>query len=223
MFKALGNKPSKFSLPSAPWINNSASPDDVENLISDTGSSSSKNWPNFNYFRSLRIGQQANENDNQPTKIERCLSCFPSLGYHQRLIGFGVSMSLGIFFFFMSAMNLPVLILRSRKFSLLFTMGSISTMSSIGFITGPTNFLTKLLSKNHLVFSLVYSCTLIATLYFALHLQSTMLTVPCAFFQVLALIWLVFSFIPGGQRGLQFITSMLSSTFKKSVSQTLPV
>lgn len=79
MFKALGNKPSKFSLPSAPWINNSASPDDVENLISDTGSSSSKNWPNFNYFRSLRIGQQANENDNQPTKIERCLSCFPSL------------------------------------------------------------------------------------------------------------------------------------------------
>jgi len=129
MFNTLGNKPSRFSLPSVPWINNSAA-SDVESLISETSNSSpSKNWLNLSYFSSLRSRQQVNENDNHPTRIERCLSCFPTLAYHQRLIGFGVTLSVGILFFFLSAMNIPVLILRSRKFSLLFTMGSISTMS----------------------------------------------------------------------------------------------
>ena len=79
MFKTLGNKPSRFSLPSVPWINNSAA-SDVESLISETSNSSpSKNWLNLSYFSSLRSRQQVNENDNHPTRIERCLSCFPTL------------------------------------------------------------------------------------------------------------------------------------------------
>lgn len=41
--------------------------------------------------------------------------------------------------------------------------------------------------------------------------------------QVLALLWLLVSYIPGGQTGLRFMTNLFRSAVKRSVSQTLPV
>ena len=51
-------------------------------------------------------------------------------------------------------------------------------------------------------FSTVLLCSsLAATLYFAMGLQSAVLTTVAAALQVIALVWFTVSYIPGGQTG----------------------
>ena len=114
---------------------------------------------------------------------------------------------------------LPMLLLNPRKFSLLFTLGSVFTLSryqlivlvirsdyneilcSFSFLWGPYSHMVHLFSKERLPFTLVYLTTLIgkikcqndlylypyfpkATLYFAMGLQSAILTPIAAVLQV---------------------------------------
>jgi len=68
-------------------------------------------------------------------------------------------------------------------------------------------------------FTMLYFATLTGTLYFALHLQSTPLTVLCAILQLIATLSFLISHIPGGTTGLMFFTRM----FRSSVKSSLPV
>lgn len=90
---------------------------------------------------------------------------------------------------------------------------------SFGFFWGPLAYIKHMFSKERLLLTVTYGSTLIATLYCALHLQSTPLTVLCAVGQVVSLLWTVLANIPGGTAGLSFFGKM----FSKSVSSTLPV
>lgn len=58
-----------------------------------------------------------------------------------------------------------------------------------------------------------------ATLYFAMFMQSTILTVLTAVIQMITLFLMILAEVPGGSSGLRFFTSM----FRRSVSNTLPV
>jgi hypothetical protein len=94
---------------------------------------------------------------------------------------------------------------------------------SFSFLWGPVNHLRHLFSRDRLPFTAAYFGTLFATLYFALHVQSTPFTVLCAVGQIVALLWFLISYIPGGQTGLQFCTRLFSSAVTSTVSKTLPV
>lgn len=74
-------------------------------------------------------------------------------------------------------------------------------------------------SKERICLTLLYATTLISTLYCALHLQSTPLTVLCAVGQVVTLLWTLVSGVPGGSTGIKFF----SKIFSKTVTTTLPV
>ncbi|KRT79219.1 hypothetical protein AMK59_7087 [Oryctes borbonicus] len=145
--------------------------------------------------------------------------CCPSLTRFQRIVGFGICILMGIVCFFLSAMFIPVLLLKARKFSLLFTLGSLFFILSFSFLWGPVAYLKHMFSRARLLLTLTYGSTLIATLYFALHLQSTPFTVLFAVGQIVTLLWAVVSNIPGGSTGLSFFTKV----FSRSVSTTLPV
>lgn len=54
-------------------------------------------------------------------------------------------------------------------------------------------------------------------------LQSAILTPIAAILQVLALLWFVISYIPGGQTGLKFFTKLFSGFCRSSVKSSLPV
>ncbi|XP_069705738.1 uncharacterized protein [Periplaneta americana] len=149
--------------------------------------------------------------------------CCPSLSRVQRIIGFCICIMLGLLCFVLAAMYTPVLLLKARKFALLYTMGSLFTICSFSFLWGPMNHLRHLFSRERLPFTAAYFGTLFATLYFALHVQSTPLTVLCAVGQIVALLWFLISYIPGGQTGLQFFTRLFSSAVTSTVSKTLPV
>ena len=77
----------------------------------------------------------------------RCAKCLPTLTKRQRLVGFLLSFCLGLVCFGLSMMYLPVIVLKARKFSLLFSLGSAFAMASFSFLYGPYSHLQHLMSR----------------------------------------------------------------------------
>lgn len=142
-----------------------------------------------------------------------------TLSRTQRFLGFGICLFFGILCFILSFLYIPVLLLQARKFALLFTLGSLFFLLSFSFLYGPWSHLKSMFSKERALTTSIYLVTLTATLYCALHLQSTPWTIVCAVLQVMALFWMMMGSIPGGSTGARWFGSM----FKSSVSNTLPI
>jgi len=147
----------------------------------------------------------------------------PALSKKQRICGFMTSIILGVICFGLATMYIPFIVLKARKFSLLFSLGSLFTITSFSFLYGPWNHLIHLFSKDRLPFTLVYLSTLSGTLYFAMSLQNTVLTCLAATAQVVALVYFIVSYMPGGQKGLKFFTKLCSGLCKSTVNNSLPV
>ncbi|KAI1297168.1 Protein transport protein SFT2 [Halotydeus destructor] len=169
--------------------------DDDINVDADSGSSSYFSW----------IKRSEPEPD----------SCLPSLTRTQRIIGFALCVGMGIVCFCFASFYIPFLILKARKFALLFTLGSCFVLLSFSFLWGPWNHMKHLFSKDRLPFTASYLATLTGTLYFAIHLQNTILTCIFAIAQVVALIWYVVSYVPGGQSGLWFFSKVIVGSASK--------
>ncbi|XP_019880400.2 uncharacterized protein LOC109608414 [Aethina tumida] len=161
---------------------------------------------------------------NQPEETESWYQetkreCCPSLSRFQRFTLFGICICMGILCFSISLMYIPVLLFKARKFALLFTLGSIFFVLSFFFLWGPIAYLKHMFTRERIFLTLTYGGTLFATLYCALHLQSTPFTVLFAVGQIVSLLWTVISNVPGGTTGLSFISGM----FKRSASSALPI
>ena len=135
----------------------------------------------------------------------------PTLSKKQRIIGFVTCLGLGLFFFSFATVYLPVMVLKARKFALMFSLGSLFTLGSFSFLWGPFNHIKHLFGRERLPFTAVYFGTLFFTLYFALSLQSYVLTSVAAVAQVGALLWFVISYVPGGQTGMKFFARICSA------------
>lgn len=142
-----------------------------------------------------------------------------SLDFKGRLIWFAVCFGCGLSCFLISLMYLPVLVFKARKFVIFFTIGSIMIMSSFAFLFGPANHIRHTFSRARLPFTSAYIGSLTATLFVAIQLQSTILTVIFAICQILSLVWYFVSYLPHGHTTMKYFASMLT----RSVSSTLPV
>lgn len=147
----------------------------------------------------------------------------PALSRKQRLIGFAVCVFTGIMCFSLAAMYAPLLVLKARKFSLLYSLGSLFMINSFSFLWGPWIHMKHLFTKDRLPFTIAYFGSLFATLYFAMWLRSTVLTVVAAVVQIIALTWYIVSYIPGGQAGLRFISSLFTSLVSRTCRKTISV
>ena len=150
-------------------------------------------------------------------------SICPALSRTQRLIGCVSCVVAGIFCFSLSTIYVPVLLLKARKFALLFSLGSLFMINSFSFLLGPWNHAKSLFSKERLIFTVTYFGSLFSTLYFALYLKSTVLTTIAAVLQVIALLWYLVSYVPGGQTGLTFMTKIFTKLVTKSCNKGLPI
>uniref|UniRef100_A0A6M2E1G4 Vesicle transport protein n=1 Tax=Xenopsylla cheopis TaxID=163159 RepID=A0A6M2E1G4_XENCH len=135
----------------------------------------------------------------------------------QRLICFIICISVGLICFCLSAMYIPMLVFKARKFALLFTLGSLFFIFSASFLYGPMNHMKSLFSKPRLLMTVVYFGTLIGTLYCALNLKSTPLTIGFAMLQVVALLWSTIANFPGGVAGLKFLGSLFTTSKSSSI------
>ncbi|XP_002129097.2 uncharacterized protein LOC100183260 [Ciona intestinalis] len=147
----------------------------------------------------------------------------PALSKTQRLLGFGGCLAGGVFCFSLASVYIPVLLFKARKFALLYSLGSLFLINSFSFLWGPWNHMKHLMSKERLPFTFSYFISLFATLYFSMGMKSSSLTIIAAIIQVVALLWYLVSYIPGGQTGLKFISQLFTSAVTKTVSKSMPV
>jgi hypothetical protein len=94
-----------------------------------------------------------------------------------------------IFYQGVASLYIPVLVLKSRKFVLLFSMGSLFFIASFSFLWGFKSHMKHLISKSRLPFTIAYFGTLIATIYYSFWVKSAILTIIFAFLQIGSLVW----------------------------------
>ncbi|EFO85948.1 hypothetical protein CRE_02289 [Caenorhabditis remanei] len=118
----------------------------------------------------------------------------------QRVIAFFMCIIGAIFCFSTAAVLIPVILVSTRKFAALNTLGSVLMLLSFAFLLGPKSYLTHMASPQRRLVTVSYVSALFATLYSSLWLKSTIFTLIAAIFQGFTLVWLViFYFIPGTQ------------------------
>jgi hypothetical protein len=113
---------------------------------------------------------------------------------------------------------LPFVIISPHKFALLFTLGSALMLLSFSFLRGHMAFIKHLSSMERLPFSGSYLVSLVGTLYCSMVMGSYLLTLIFSIIQVIALLYFLVSYIPGGVSALTFMGSMMGSGIRNMVS-----
>ncbi|XP_063792107.1 vesicle transport protein SFT2C [Pseudophryne corroboree] len=142
----------------------------------------------------------------------------PGMSGTQRLLAAGVCAAMGALCFGLAGLYLPLLLLRARKFAMLWSMGSVLGLSAAAFLRGPSRLL-----REPEPWGLLYLTGLAGTLYAALGLRSTPLTVLGATAQVITGAALLLGMLPGGAAGRRYISGLCGSLLRKGVSKALPV
>lgn len=102
----------------------------------------------------------------------------------QRIVAFFGCLVLGATCLALASLYTPVLMLKARKFALLFTFGSLLILVSLSMLHGPAAYMQYMISKEKLPFTAAYGLTVVATLYTSMVMRSTVYTIPTAAAQV---------------------------------------
>lgn len=125
--------------------------------------------------------------------------CLPSVTRTQRLAAAGVCLLLAAFCFGLAGLYAPALLLRARKFALLWSLGSALALGGGALLRGGAACGRLLRGEERPSrAALLYVGALGATLYAALGMRSTLWTALGACAQVLALAVLVLDLLPWG-------------------------
>jgi hypothetical protein len=127
---------------------------------------------------------------------------FCGLSLWQRYTGFFILAGLSAFCFLLAFAMLPTIALFPSKFVTAYTFGSLLALLSLAFIKGFKAHLGHLFSKDRLVYTGAYLSSMFFTLYFTLIKKNTILLLLCSLLQMIALVWYVGSYMPGGTSGL---------------------
>jgi len=120
-------------------------------------------------------------------------SCFPSLGFKQRLMGFvgvailgGVLGGIGIYFLFVQ---------QYVEFGIFYTLASLCTLFSTMFFVGPLKQLKRMIKPHRAIASAVWILTMILTIVFAI-VGIPIAVVFCVIVQFVAFIWYSLTYMP---------------------------
>lgn len=131
----------------------------------------------------------------------------------QQLAYFFAFMAGGIFFLVLSfSLFLPIVIIAPAKFAFSFSIGSVLILGAFASLRGWQQQFQHMFSKDRLPFSAGYIGSIAATLYTALIMHSYVFSLVCCALQVVALLYYVLSYFPGGAAGAQFVLNMFYQT-----------
>lgn len=126
------------------------------------------------------------------------------LTYFFILEGFGVLLLFLAFFIFA-----PIMILTPSKFAMSFTLGCLSLFAGFTVLRGWQQQLQHMVTLQRLPMSAAYVGSICATLYSAIIMHSYILCIVCSVLQVVAMLYYVLSYFPGGAYGVQFMLNMM--------------
>lgn len=168
----------------------------------------SSEWNVKSWFRRGSVeNEDSEENSSWLKSAEKDFFC-ASLSKKHRIAGFLLCIVMGIFCFSLAFFYLPVLLVKVRKFCLLYSLGNLFFFGSFSFLWGPCNHLRHLFSCERLPFTSVCFGSLFLTLYSALWIKSSSLTLLFAACQTVAIFWYTISYIPGSTSGFKLFVRM---------------
>lgn len=129
----------------------------------------------------------------------------------------------GVFLLMSFMIFLPVIILSPSKFALSFTLGSLCIMAGFMQLRGWRQQMQHMLSQDRLPYSAAYVGSVFATLYAALMMHSYLLSLVCSGLQVVALLYYLMSYFPGGAQGVKFMLSMAYTAMLKCFASAYSV
>jgi hypothetical protein len=106
---------------------------------------------------------------------------------------------------------------RPQKFALSFTCGSLTFMASFGILKGPMEHLNSMIQPERLSFTFFYLGSMFMTLYCTFTfggLTGYLLVMTSSAIQLMALLWYLISFLPGGAAGLTYVFAAMSHLLK---------
>ncbi|RMX63558.1 hypothetical protein DD238_008051 [Peronospora effusa] len=122
---------------------------------------------------------------------------------HTRFKYFVGMAMLGMLFFGMAVIFLPLIMVRPSKFALSFTLGSMCSMGAFAMLKGPTVYIYGLLQPNRWLLTSMYFATLGCTLYSCLILKDYVFVVVSSVMQLMTLGSFALSAFPGGNVSLK--------------------
>lgn len=153
-------------------------------------------------FTRISTGAQGLQNN-----VQSQFSNMPSTttyAYFFAILAAGIVMLLLAFTLF-----LPVVMLAPSKFAITFTLGSLLIMSAFVSLKGWRGQLQHMLTRERLPFTIAYVGSMGGTLYAAMAMHSYVLSIICCAAQVVALLYYILSYFPGGTAGMKFVMMMM--------------
>jgi Got1/Sft2-like family len=117
-----------------------------------------------------------------------------------------------------------VLAMRPQKFALSFTCGSLTFMASFGILKGPKEHLLSMFTADRLLFTTIYMGSMFMTLYLTCTkggLRGYALVIISSVVQMVALVWYLVSFLPGGTMGLHLVFRAICSILQPVIATCL--
>lgn len=90
-------------------------------------------------------------------------------------------------------------------------------MGSFAILKGPYDHLTGMLQRDRLLFTVVYASSMLSTLWFTMNVggpSGYIMVLSSSAFQIVALLWYLISFIPGGSSGLHILLAALGKMIR---------
>jgi Got1/Sft2-like family len=126
-----------------------------------------------------------------------------------------------LFFALAFFVGLPLITLHPHKFALSFTCGSLTFMGSFGILKGPVDHCQSMLQPDRLVFTTIYVGSMMATLYCTFSyggVYGYVLVIAMSTVQLIALLWYLISFMPGGIAGLRYVAMAMLHLLKPVIA-----
>lgn len=132
------------------------------------------------------------------------------MNYQQRFRVFTWLLMLSALFFILGFfVGLPLITIRPQKFAICFTFGSFLFMCSFAILRGPKEHLQSMLTLERLPFTVVYLGSMFGTLHFTFRtggVTGYVNVLVASGLQLLALLWYLIAFLPGGAAGMKVLT-----------------
>lgn len=135
-----------------------------------------------------------------------------------KVLQFFLVFGVGVGFVALAINFLPIILIAPQKFAMLFTIGSMTILSSFGVLLGPLSLFNLLTHNRMLPFSVTYVSGLFGVLWATIIKRSFVMTVFFAVLQALSLIYFVVTSLPGGRATLGLLWR-LGSRSARSIAQ----
>jgi len=133
-------------------------------------------------------------------KTQKNESCFPTLTWKERAVGFMVCFSLGFLIDLLSFGSIIGLFGDPSKFAITYSLGVIVALLGTSFLIGPARQLKSMGEPTRIITSTIFVISIIATLVSALVLHQNILTLICILVEFSSFFWYCLSYIPYGRK-----------------------